>query len=87
MNLKEEFEEMKYQHEKAARVRDSLQKNLDRRKKLNLVDSIGEEQLKDEIAEAGRQADDFKRKMRSLESQMARSKVISESDEKTPWDN
>lgn len=87
MDMKAELDELKYQYDKALRVKESLQKNLDRRKKLNLLDSDAEYSLKQEISEAGEAADDFKRKMRALESRYSRAKVISESNEKSPWDN
>ena len=87
MNNKEELAELKYQYEKAVRVQESLQKNYDRRKKLNLLDSDSESALKEEIEEARKQADDFKRRSRALESEFSRSKVISESGEKSPWEN
>ena len=87
MSIKEEADELKYQYEKAVRIKESLQKNYERRKKLNLLDSDTEYSLKEEIEEATRQADDLRRKMRALVSQYSRAKVISESSEKSPWDN
>jgi len=87
MSIKEEADELKYQYEKALRIKESLQKNYERRKKLNLLDSDTEYSLKEEIEEATRQADDLRRKMRALASQYSRAKVISESSEKSPWDN
>ncbi len=86
MDMKAEVDELKYQYDKAVRVRDNLVKNLERRKKLNLLSSNEEESLRDDIAEANSQADDLRRKMRSLESQYTRSKHISESNEKAPWE-
>ena len=87
MDIKAEVDELKYKYEKALRIKESLQKNMDRRKKLNLLDLDSENSLKDEIQEATRQADDLKRQMRSLESQYNRSRVISETHETSPWDN
>ncbi|MFA6269283.1 MAG: hypothetical protein WCW13_04490 [archaeon] len=87
MDIKAEIDDLKYQYDKAVRIKESLQKNLDRRKKLNLLDSSTESDLVEEIGEATRQADDLKRRMRSLESQFSRSRVISETHEKSPWDN
>jgi uncharacterized radical SAM superfamily protein len=81
VNLKEEASELKYQYEKSLRVKTNLEKNLERRKKLNLLDSFEEDSLLRDIAEADRQAEDYRRKMRALESQLSRSRIISESKE------
>ena len=81
-----ELEDLKYEYEKAMRVKASLEKNYERRKKLNLLDDAAEEELKDDIAAVGRQVEDLKRQVRSAESQKARSRVIAESDKKAPWD-
>jgi hypothetical protein len=86
MSIKDEIAELKYQYDKAVRVRDNLQKNLERRKKLNLLDSFEEDSLLGDIAEAGRNAEDLRKRMRSLESEASRSKIISESKEKAPWE-
>jgi hypothetical protein len=86
MDMKAEVDELKYQYDKAVRVRDNLVKNLERRKKLNLLSSDEEYSLKEDIEEATRQADDLRRRMRSLESQHTRSKHISESNDKAPWE-
>jgi len=87
MNMKAELDELKYQYEKANRVKESLLKNMERRKKLNLLDLNEENSLKDDIAEATRQADDLKKQMRSLESRFLRARTIAETNEKAPWDN
>jgi hypothetical protein len=83
--MKEELDELKYQYEKALRVKDNLLKNMERRKKLNLLGSDEEDSLKDDIAEATTQADDLKRQMRSLESRYARARTIAETNETSPW--
>ena len=82
MSIKDEIAELKYQYDKAVRVRDNLQKNLERRKKLNLLDSFEEDSLLGDIAEAGRNAEDLRKRMRSLESEASRSKIISEKKKK-----
>jgi hypothetical protein len=87
MDIKAELDELKYQYDKALRVKESLQKNMDRRKKLNLLGNDEEASLKDDIEEATRQAEDLRRRMRSLESQYSRSRVISETNERSPWEN
>jgi len=85
MNSKQELEELKYEYEKALRVKASLEKNYDRRRKLNLLDSSEENSIKDDLREASRQIDDLRMKVRRLESQHTRAKIISESSEKSPW--
>jgi predicted nuclease with TOPRIM domain len=85
MNMKQELDELKYQYDKAVRVKDNLLKNMERRKKLNLLGSDEEDSLKDDIAEATRQAEDLKKQMRSLESRFARARTIAETNESSPW--
>lgn len=81
-NGADELSELKYEYDKAARLRDSLQKNLDRRKKLGLLDRNYERQLLDEIKEIERDLDSLKSKIRSIESVRIRSSNISE---KSSW--
>ncbi len=81
-----EMEDLKYEYEKAVRLRDSLQKNLDRRKKLNLADSNYEDDIKAEIEEMNYRLSDMKAKLRKMQSEMARARVISESNERSPWE-
>ena len=85
MDIKAEVDELKYQYEKALRVKASLEKNYERRKKLNLLGEDEEYSIKREIAECVSQADDLRRQMRSLESQYSRSKIIAETKESSPW--
>jgi len=85
MSSRQELEDLKYEYEKALRVKASLEKNYDRRKKLNLLDANEEDSLKDDLREVGRQIDDLRAKVRRLESQHTRAKIISESNEKSPW--
>jgi len=86
MNVKEELAELKYQYDKNMRVKESLQKNYERRKKLNLLDDSYEDEIRGDIREAERTLDDLKSKIRKLESQSARSKVIEETNERSPWE-
>ena len=81
-----ELEDMKYEYEKAVRYKDNLQKNLDRRKKLNLVDEGYESDIKAEIEAANDKLADMKAKLRRLESEVTRSRVISETNERSPWE-
>jgi len=81
-----EMEDLKYEYEKAVRLRDSLQKNLDRRKKLNLTDKDYEDGIKSEIEEMNYQLSDMRAKLRKMQSEMARARVISETSEKSPWE-
>jgi hypothetical protein len=77
-NGSDELSELKYEYDKAARLRDSLQKNLERRRKLGLTDKIYERQLLDEIGEIDRDLDSLKRKIRAIESVRIRSGNISD---------
>jgi len=81
-----ELEDLKYEYEKAVRYRDNLQKNLDRRKKLNLADESYEDDIKAEIEGANEKISEMRGKVRKLESEVARSRIISESGEKAPWE-
>ena len=81
-----ELEDLKYEYDKAVRLKDNLQKNLDRRKKLNLVDESYEREIKAEIGDVNGQIDVLRSKYRKLESEVARSRVISETGERAPWE-
>lgn len=87
MGSREELEDLKYEYEKALRVKASLEKNYERRKKLNLLDRNEEESIKDDLADIAGQISDLKMKVRKLESQGMRSRIISETNEKSPWEN
>lgn len=84
--MAEDLADLKYEYEKAMRVKASLEKNYERRKKLNLLDENAEDDLKDDIASVVRQIEDLKRKVRALESQKARSRTIAESGDRAPWE-
>ena len=81
-----ELEELKYEYDKMVRLKDNLQKNLERRKKLNLADESYEDDIKAEIEGITEQVNIMHTKVRKLESEVARSRVISESDDRTPWE-
>jgi|GEM_PF-1349682 len=83
--MSETLEDLKYEHEKAMRVKTSLEKNYERRKKLNLLDENTEYSLKQEIGDITGQLEDLKKRVRALESQHNRSRVISETNESSPW--
>jgi hypothetical protein len=82
----ESVADLKYEYEKALRFKENLEKNLERKKKLNLLTKIEEEGLREEIREAAYTADDLRSKYRRLESRMERAKIISESPSKAPWE-
>ncbi len=77
-NEEEDLSELKYEYDKAARLRDSLQKNLERRKKLGLADKPYERQLTAEINEIENDLNDLRKRIRSIESVKIRSNNISE---------
>lgn len=74
----DEVSELRYEYEKRMRLRDSLQKNLERRKKLGLSDKAYERQLLAEIEEIQRDMDDYKKQIRTLESRRIRAQNIDE---------
>ncbi|HNV01669.1 MAG TPA: hypothetical protein PKK60_04560 [archaeon] len=74
----DEVSELRYEYEKRMRLRDSLQKNLERRKKLGLSDKAYERQLISEIEEIQRDMDDYKKQIRTLESRRIRAGNIDE---------
>ncbi len=85
--MAESLEDLKYEYEKALRVKASLEKNYERRKKLNLLDEDTEYDLKRDITEVTAQLEDLKKRVRALQSQTTRSRIISETDETAPWEN
>ena len=87
MDSRQELEDLRYEYDKAVRIKASLEKNYERRKKLNLLDENEEESLKADIKDASIQIDDLRSKVRRLESQKMRSKVIAETNEKSTWEN
>ena len=70
-----ELENVKYEHDKAQRLLDNLEKNYERRKKLNLLDDYSERELRDEIRVAKDSLAQLKRKYRSMESQQHRTSI------------
>lgn len=65
--------------QKLKRTRDNIQKNYDRRKKLNLLDPPYERQLKEDLRKMDLDIAGLNRTIRSVESQQYRSKIINES--------
>ena len=70
-----ELDNVKYEYDKAQRLLDNLEKNYERRKKLNLLDEYTERELKDEVRIAKDNLAQLKRKYRSMESQKYRSSI------------
>lgn len=81
-----ELDDLKYEYDRAVRERDNLQKNLDRRKKLNLADESYEDEIKAEIEAANDKISDLRTRLRRLQSEVMRSHVISETNERSPWE-
>ncbi len=81
-----ELSDLKYEYDKAVRLRDNLQKNLDRKKKLNLADAGFEDDVKYEIQQVDEKISEMRSKIRRLESEATRAKVISETNERSPWE-
>ncbi len=71
--------ELKLDVERLERMKNNVQKNYDRRKKLNLLDPPYERQLKEDIRKLESDISSLNRQMRSIESQQYRSKMINDS--------
>jgi len=82
-----EVQELKYEYEKALREKANLEKVLDRRKKLNLLGPSEEEELKGDIADIDSVIRDLRNRYRKRESEHARARIISDTNEKAPWEN
>ncbi|HPM86078.1 MAG: hypothetical protein PHY04_01150 [Candidatus ainarchaeum sp.] len=82
-----DVEELKYEYEKALREKANLEKILERRRKLNLLGPGEEESLKDDIKDIDEVIRSLRGKYRSVESEHARARIISDSNEKAPWEN
>ena len=82
-----EVEEMKYEYEKALREKVNLEKLLERRKKLNLLSPGEEDSLKGDIADIDNVIRGLRNKYRRTESEHQRAKIISDTNEKAPWEN
>lgn len=82
--MSDELTELKYEYDKAVRLRDNLQKSLDRKKKLNLVDPDFEDDFKYEIQQIEDRISEMRSKIRRLESQAIRARIISETNERSP---
>ena len=81
-----EVEELKYEYEKILREKVNLEKILDRRRKLNLLSPGEEDSLKSDIADIDNVIRDMRSKYRKTESEHARARVISDTNEKAPWE-
>jgi hypothetical protein len=64
----DEIKELKYEYDNLKRVRDNLQKNYDRRKKLNLLDDDYERQANFELRKYDSDLATINRRIRSIES-------------------
>lgn len=73
------LDELKLDYIRLTRTRDNLQKNYDRRKRLNLIDAPDERQLKEDIRRLDLEISSIQRQVRSIESQNLRSKIIKDS--------
>lgn len=82
-----EVEEMKYEYEKALREKANLEKLLDRRRKMNLLSPGEEDSIKGDIADIDGVIRNLRLKYRKTESEHVRARVISDSNEKAPWEN
>jgi hypothetical protein len=81
-----EVEEMKYEYEKALREKANLEKILERRRKLNLFAPGEENSLKGDIADIDSVIRDLRLRYRKTESEHARARVISDTNERAPWE-
>ncbi len=75
----ESISDLKYEYEKKQRVLDNLKKNYERRKKLNLAEPDYERQIKADIRTIESELSYLARKMRGIESEQTRKRIINES--------
>lgn len=68
--------EIKYEYEKVIRIQKNIEQNYERKKRLNLLDSVEEAELKHDIEKIKRDAAALSRELLSLESQQARHRAI-----------
>lgn len=73
------LEELKLNLTRLIRTRENIQKNYDRRKKLNLLQTHDERQIKEDIKKLDLEIASIQRQVRSIESQDYRSKLIKDS--------
>ncbi|MDD3083764.1 MAG: hypothetical protein PHP82_01960 [Candidatus ainarchaeum sp.] len=68
--------ELKIDYDRKRRMKENLEKNFERRKKLNLVDPAYERQIISDIKELESEMACIERKVRSIQSEKARKKLI-----------
>jgi putative IMPACT (imprinted ancient) family translation regulator len=73
-----EIEELKLEYTRQKRLLENLKRNYERRKNLDLVDSVYERQIVYEIKQHENEVSSLARQIRSIQSQEARSKLINE---------
>jgi len=75
-NIDERSSEIRYEIEKALRVQKNIEQNYERKRKLNLLDTVEEAEFKQDIEKIKRTIASFNRELLALESQRARRKAI-----------
>jgi hypothetical protein len=71
-----EVEDLRYEYDKALRIKENLEANYERRKKLRLIDDKYESEIKEDIDRATEEMVEARKKYRAAESLMARSKIV-----------
>ena len=73
-----ELSELKLQHDRLKRQRDSLEKNYERRKKLKLCDEEYDHEINVDLKQVNQDLGYLHRKIRAIESEEVRHKLINE---------
>ena len=75
-NVEEQLTELRYEYEKALRMQRNIEQNYERKRKLNLLETVEEAEFKQDIEKIKRNVSSLNRQIQSLESQKARHKAI-----------
>jgi len=74
----EELVELRLEYDRLKRQRDNLEKNYERRKRLNLCDEKYEHEINIDLKQLNQDLGFLHRKIRSIESEQNRKKLINE---------
>ena len=74
----DDVNELKLEHDRLKRQKDNLEKNYERRKKLNLCDEEYEHDINIDLKQLNNDIGVLQRKIRSIESEQNRHKLINE---------
>jgi len=72
----EDINELKLEHERLARQKDNLEKNYERRKRLNLCDEKYEHEINYDLQQLNQDIGFLHRRIKAIESEQNRHKII-----------